>query len=76
MAAIQSNTTKASISELIHIGLVSLTHWRRIVEFLLKVSQDSSAKSKSTHSFPPTPSYSTKRLKQVTSAVFIDSVVP
>lgn len=75
MAAIQSNTTKASLSELIHIGLVSLTHWRRIVEFLLKVSQELSAKACLLTLFTSL-SYSTKRLKQAMSAVSIDYVVP
>ncbi|KAI8329870.1 mediator complex subunit Med5-domain-containing protein [Chlamydoabsidia padenii] len=40
MNAIQSNATKASIMELIHIGLISLTHWRKIVEFLLMLLHD------------------------------------
>ncbi|KAI8089632.1 mediator complex subunit Med5-domain-containing protein [Halteromyces radiatus] len=39
MKAIQSNVTKASVSELIHIGFVSLIHWRKIVDFLLNLLQ-------------------------------------
>ncbi|CAO3587501.1 unnamed protein product [Absidia cylindrospora] len=35
--SIQSNASQESISELIHIGLVSLVHWRTIVDFVLKL---------------------------------------
>ncbi|ORZ17104.1 mediator complex subunit Med5-domain-containing protein [Absidia repens] len=35
--SIQSNTSQESLSELIHIGLVSLVHWRKIVDFVVKL---------------------------------------
>ncbi|KAI8336319.1 hypothetical protein BC941DRAFT_503214 [Chlamydoabsidia padenii] len=41
MIAIRSNITKAALSDLIHIGLLSLIHWRRIVDFLLEVLNES-----------------------------------
>ncbi|CAO3586334.1 unnamed protein product [Absidia cylindrospora] len=40
MNAIQTNLTRASISELIHIGLVSLIYWQKIVDFILKLLQE------------------------------------
>ncbi|CAO3649349.1 unnamed protein product [Cunninghamella echinulata] len=38
--AIQTNVTLNSLSELIHIGLVSMIHWKKIVEFLIDLLQE------------------------------------
>ncbi|ORX50217.1 hypothetical protein DM01DRAFT_1409206 [Hesseltinella vesiculosa] len=40
ISSLQENVTKGSISELIHVAFVSLTHWRKVADFLLEFLQE------------------------------------